>query len=316
MIKLQFLGTCAGLPSKQRNVSSLVLQMLQYENECWMFDCGEGTQQQLLHSSFTLSKLTKIFITHLHGDHIYGLPGLLGSRSFQGATEKLQLFGPKGLKEFVETTLTLSNTYIRYPLEIIEIEEGIIYKNESFSFEAIQLDHGIPSYGFRITEKDLPGSLNVEKLKKIGVPPGPLYKRLKAGEQVDLADGTKVNGADFVGPVKKGKIVAIGGDTRKCKSLSRLANKANILVHEATFQHKDKQLAYEHYHSTAYDVATLAKENAVKVLFLHHISSRYCHGVEELLDEAQSVFLNTFIPNDLQTYLINQNDAVCEKVLE
>lgn len=310
MIKLQFLGTCAGIPSKQRNVSSLVIQMLQYENECWMVDCGEGTQQQLLHSSLTLSKITKIFITHLHGDHIYGLPGVLGSRSFQGATEKLQLFGPKGIKEFIETTLIISNTYLRYPLEVIEIVEGEILTTEFFVFEAILLDHGIPSYGFRITEKDAPGVLDAEKLKQIGVAPGPLFKKIKAGEKVFLENGIEINGADFVGPRKKGKIIAIGGDTRKTKKQNLLAANADLLIHEATFLHKDEQLAYEHFHTTAKEAAILALNSGVKALFLNHISSRYSHGVEELLCEAQTVFPNTFIPNDLQTYLIKQNNDV------
>jgi ribonuclease Z len=310
MIKIQFLGTCAGIPSKERNVSSLVIQMLQYENECWMIDCGEGTQHQLLHSSLTLSKINKIFITHLHGDHIFGLPGVLGSRSFQGATEKLQLFGPKGIKEFIETALMISNTYIRYPLEIIEIVEGTILRTDSFTFEAISLDHGIPSYGFRITEKDTAGKLDIEKTKEFGISPGPILKKIKARESIVLDTGIEVNGAESLGPDKKGKVIAIGGDTRKTDNQNLLAKNADILIHEATFLHKDERLAYEHFHSTANEVATLAKNNGVKVLFLNHISSRYSHGIEELLFDAQSVFPNTFIPNDLQMFLIKQNDDV------
>ncbi|OIJ14767.1 ribonuclease Z [Anaerobacillus alkalilacustris] len=310
MVKLQFLGTCAGIPSKMRNVSSLVIQMLQYQNECWMFDCGEATQHQLLHSPLTLSKITKIFITHLHGDHIYGLPGVIGSRSFQGATEKLQIFGPKGIKNFIETTLTVSNTYVRYPLEIIEIQEGLICKNDFFSFEAVRLEHGIVSYGYRIVEKDLPGPIDVEKLKSIGVTPGPIYKELKAGKKVKLPNGKIIDGKDYCGPKKVGKIIAIGGDTRKCESIKRLAKDANILIHEATFLDKDRDLAFEHFHSTAFEAAKTAKECNVKVLFLNHISSRYCEGIDDLLREARSTFINSYIPHDLQTYLLHQNDEV------
>lgn len=310
MVKLQFLGTCAGIPSKMRNVSSLVIQMLQYQNECWMFDCGEATQHQLLHSSLTLSKVTKIFITHLHGDHIYGLPGVIGSRSFQGATEKLQIFGPKGIKNFIETALTVSNTYVRYPLEIIEIQEGLICKNDFFSFEAVRLEHGIVSYGYRIVERDLPGPIDVEKLKSIGVTPGPIYKELKAGKKVKLPNGKIINGKDYLGPKKVGKIIAIGGDTRKCDSLKRLAKDANILIHEATFLDKDRDLAFEHFHSTALEAAKTAKECNVKVLFLNHISSRYCESIDDLLREAKSTFINSYIPHDLQTYLLHKNDEV------
>lgn len=310
MMKIQFLGTSAGIPAKKRNVSSLIIQMLQYENECWMVDCGEGTQHQLLHSSISLAKISKILITHLHGDHIYGLPGVLGSRSFQGATGGLQVYGPKGIKEFIEKTLSISNTYIRYPLEIVEIDEGIISKNNHFTFEAIKLEHGIESYGYRIKQKDIPGSLQTEKLKEIGVKPGPLYKRLKAGETITLEDGTEVHGANFVGPSKKGIVIAIGGDTRKCKNQQKLAYEATILIHEATFLHKDAKLAYEHFHSTVYEAAHLAKVNRVKNLFLNHISSRYSHGVEELLEEAKAEFTNTFIPEDLQTYVIKGDNSV------
>ncbi|RXJ04619.1 ribonuclease Z [Anaerobacillus alkaliphilus] len=309
-MKLQFLGTCAGIPSKQRNVSSLIVQMLQYEDECWMIDCGEGTQQQLLHSSLTLHKISKIFITHLHGDHIYGLPGVLGSRSFQGATSKLQIFGPKGIKEFIEKTLSISNTYVRYPLEIYEIEEGTICKTDTFTFKAIQLEHGIPSFGYRIIEKDIPGELYVDELKKLGILPGPIYKRLKCGETVRLDNGLELTGTDFLGPTKRGKIIAVGGDTRACENQKKLALDADILIHEATFLHKDVQLAFEHYHSTAYEAAKLAVESGAKALFLNHISSRYSKGVEELLEEATAIFTPTFIPNDLETYLVKQNGDV------
>ncbi len=310
MLKIQFLGTCAGIPSKTRNVSSLVIQMLQRENECWMIDCGEGTQHQLLHSSMTLSKINKIFITHLHGDHIYGLPGLISSRSFQGATGKLQVFGPKGIKDFIHTSLSVPGTYVRYPLEINEIDEGVLFTSDAFSFEAIKLEHGLVSFGFRIEEKDESGSLNVEKLKSLGVTPGPIFKQLKEGKQITLESGLVIDGKDFVGPVKKGKTIAIAGDTRQCESIKQLAKDADILIHEATFLDKDKSLAYEHFHSTAKEAAQVAKESNVKMLFLNHISSRYCETTEELLNEAQAIFPRTYIPNDLQIYIIKQNDEV------
>lgn len=310
MIKVQFLGTGAGVPSKARNSSSFVIQWLQYKNESWMFDCGEGTQHQLLHSSFTVSKITKIFITHLHGDHIYGLPGVLGTRSFQGATEKLEIFGPKGIKEFIETALSISNTYIRYPLEINEIEEGEICGSKNFSFQAIKLEHGTQSFGFRIIERDSQGPLDVERLINIGINPGPVLKELKAGKRIVLESGEIIDGNDFVGPLKKGKIIAVGGDTRQCESLKRLADQANILVHEATYLHENIDLAFEHFHSTAFQAAKLAAECQVSSLFLNHISPRYCQSTDLLLHEAQAIFPNTYIPADLQSYLIKQSDEI------
>ena len=153
-----FLGTGAGVPAKLRNVTSIVLQLLEERGTVWLFDCGEATQHQILKTALKPRKIEKIFITHLHGDHIFGLPGLLGSRSFQGGTEKLTIYGPKGIADFVNTSLKVSTTHLQYPFEIIEIEEGMIYEDEQFTVQALPLDHGIYCVGYRIVEKDSPGT--------------------------------------------------------------------------------------------------------------------------------------------------------------
>ena len=153
-MEIYFLGTGAGVPSSKRNVSSLVIRFLQQKGRVWMFDCGEATQHKILPSPIKLSKLDKIFITHLHGDHIFGLPGLLGSRSFQGGSSPLTIFGPKGIYEYIHTSLRLSNTHLVYELHIIEVSEGVIIDNDELSVEVIQLDHVMPCYGYRIKEKE------------------------------------------------------------------------------------------------------------------------------------------------------------------
>ncbi len=212
-MELLFLGTGAGMPAKQRNVSSLALMLLQERNAVWLFDCGEATQHQILHTSLKPGKIEKIFISHLHGDHIYGLPGLIishlhgdhiyglpgliGSRSFQGGTTELTIYGPKGIRDFIEVSLSVSQTRLRYPLTIIEIEEGCIFEDDQFLVETALLDHGIPSFGFRITERDRPGTLDSGRLKAKGIPPGPIYKKLKMGESVQLDHGETVSGLDF-----------------------------------------------------------------------------------------------------------------------
>ena len=222
-MELFFLGTGAGIPAKLRNVTSIALKLLEERRTIWLFDCGEATQHQILHTTIKPSKLEKIFITHLHGDHIYGLPGLLSSRSFQGGESNVTVYGPTGIKAFVETSLKVSGTYLKYSLEIIEITEGIIFEDEQFIVEARLFDHGIPSYGFRIVEKDRPGTLLVDKLQEMGVKPGPIYKQIKTGEIVTLEDGTVIDPTRFVGHKQKGRIVTILGDTRTCENAKRLS---------------------------------------------------------------------------------------------
>lgn len=298
-MKLLFLGTGAGVPAKQRNVSSLALMLLQERNAVWLFDCGEATQHQILYTSLKPSKIEKIFITHLHGDHIFGLPGLLGSRSFQGGLTELTVYGPKGIKEFIHTALHISQTHLKYPLSIIEIEEGIIFEDDQFIVETKLLDHALDSYGFRITEKDKQGRLDADRLKALGIKPGPIYKRLKDGEKVTLDDGRVIDGQDFLGPPQKGRIITILGDTRPCKNALFLAQNADVLVHEATFRAGSEEMAWDYFHSTNVQAANVAKQANVGQLILNHISSRYVQDDWiELTKEAQEIFPNTILAVD------------------
>ncbi|WP_102274657.1 ribonuclease Z [Cytobacillus massiliigabonensis] len=296
-----FLGTGAGMPAKARNVTSIALKLLEERGAIWIFDCGEATQHQILHTSIKPRRIEKIFITHLHGDHIYGLPGLLSSRSFQGGESEVVLYGPKGIKEFVEISLSVSQTYLKYPLKIVEIEEGIIFEDEEFAVEAKLLEHGIPSYGFRVIEKDRPGTLLADKLMEEGVKPGPLYKKIKNGEAVVLENGNVIEPEAFLGPAQKGRIVTILGDTRICETAIQLAKNADLLVHEATFSNGEEKLAYDYYHSTTVQAAQVAKEAGVKKLCLTHISSRYDRGDwNRLEEEARMIFENTVISEDFK----------------
>ncbi|WP_428909023.1 ribonuclease Z [Niallia sp. Krafla_26] len=297
-----FLGTGAGIPAKLRNVTSIALKLLEERGTIWLFDCGEATQHQILHTSIKPSRMEKIFITHLHGDHIYGLPGLLSSRSFQGGETELTVYGPKGLKDYIQISLKVSGTYLKYALNIVEIEEGIIFEDDQFMVEAKLLDHGIPSYGFRIVEKDLPGTLLVDKLQEIGVQPGPIYKRIKAGESVTLEGGTVINPEHYVGPRQKGRVVTILGDTRMCEAAITLAENANLLIHEATFSQGQEELAKDYFHSTTYQAAQTAKGAGAKKLCLTHISSRYDRDAsDELVKEAREIFVETEIAHDFKS---------------
>ena len=286
-VEFVFLGTGAGVPAKGRNVTAIALQLLEEIGETWLFDCGEATQHQILHTSVRPRRIEKIFITHLHGDHIFGLPGLLGSRSFQGGTTPLTVYGPKGIKQFVE--------------------EGIVYEDKQFLVETKRLSHGIECFGYRIVEKDIPGHLLVDKLLEEGIKPGPLFKRLKDGETVELEDGRVLCGQDFIGPSQKGRIITILGDTRYCEASIQLAQDADVLVHEATFGAEDSQQAHDYYHSTTEQAANIAVQANVKQMILTHISSRYQgEACNMLLEEAKRVFPNTEIAADLKRFLVSR----------
>lgn len=291
-MELYFMGTNAGVPSLERNVTSLALRLLDERRSFWLFDCGEGTQHQILRSPLKLSKLECIFITHLHGDHLFGLPGLLSSRAYQGGDTPLALYGPPGLKSFVETALGISESRIAYKLDIIEHEGGCIFEDASFRVEAAKLDHRIPSYGYRIIEKDLPGKLDIDLLKKYGITPGPLYGKLKRGETIVTPEGINVDPSQVLGAPKKGRVVTILGDTRPCASEIPLAEGADALVHEATFLHELAETAHTYHHSTAKQAAEVAHKSGAKTLYLTHFSSRYKYEdqLQKLLQEANEIF--------------------------
>lgn len=292
------------MPAKHRNVTSIALKHLQ-NGAIWLFDCGEATQHQILHTSLKPRKIEKIFITHLHGDHIFGLPGLVGSRSFQGGEEPLTIYGPKGIRNFIETALSVSATRVRYELSIVEIEEGIIMDEGNFTIEAKRLDHAVISYGYRIVEKDQPGTLLVDKLKAEGIMPGPIYQRIKTEKTIELDDGRIINCSEFIGPPKKGRIIAILGDTRPCENSVELAENADLLVHEATFDKNAENLAYDYFHSTTYQAAMIAKKANAKALCITHISSRYeKKDAEILVKEAKEIFPNTTIAEDFKKIAI------------
>lgn len=308
-MELFFLGTGAGLPSKERNVSAIALKMLQEQQSIWLFDCGESTQHQILKTTIKPRKIEKIFITHLHGDHIYGLPGLLSSRSFQSGDTLLTLYGPKGIKEYIETSLRVSGTNLTYPLVIKEVQTGLIFENEDFQVYCRELQHGIPSYGYRMVEREQPGELQPEKLKQDGIPPGPLYQKIKENETTELDNGQIIHRADYTGPLKEGRIVTILGDTRSHNSLTDFVAGSDVLVHEATFSEDEEELAFRYFHSTTTQAATLAKESNVKQLVLTHISSRYQKDQEAiLLQEAREIFPASDIASDFFQKEISRRD--------
>lgn len=299
-MQLEFLGTGAGSPSKQRNVTSVALKLLEELNEIWLFDAGEATQHQILHTTIRPRKVTKIFITHLHGDHIFGLPGFLSSRSFQGGNEPLTIYGPVGIKKFVMTALQVSESRLSYPLKFVEIDHSQeLFNDHGFKVTTMSLDHKIACYGYRIEEADHPGELQVDKLRQDNIPSGPIYGQLKAGKTVKLDDGRVIDGKNYIGKPQPGRIIAILGDTRQTPNAVVLAHRADVLVHESTFAKNEAKMAHNYYHSTSLQAAEVAKQAGAKKLLLTHISARYTgKAAYQLAYQVRDVVPDTRVVND------------------
>jgi ribonuclease Z len=303
-MELTMLGTAAGRPIEGRNVTAAALAMPAQRGTYWLFDCGEGTQHQLLRAGIRLGKLERVFVTHLHGDHIFGLPGLLGSRSSMGCEEPLAVYGPRGIRHWLGTTFDVTGTHLHYELEIHEIEDdgGVVYEDEQFTVTAEPLSHRIACYGYRIAERPRPGRLDAAKLAALGVPPGPLYARLKAGEDAELPDGRVIRAAEVTGPPIPGRVIAILGDTTPCEAAVRLAEGADLVVHEATFEAGLADKAAEYGHSTTAEAARTARDAGAARLLLTHFSGRYRdEDLSRLEAEAREIFPSSAAARDFLT---------------
>ncbi len=311
-MQITFLGTSSGVPTRSRNVSAIALRLPQ-RAEVWLFDCGEGTQHQLLRSDLRVSQIRRIFVTHMHGDHTFGLMGLLASCGLAGNPERIDIYGPPDLDEYLRACSRYSQTHFSYPVKVHTVKPGVVFEDEEFSVSCAPLKHRVPAFGYRITEKDRPGHFDVEKAKALEIPSGPLYGQLKRGERVTLPDGRQINGADLCGQTEVGRKVVYCTDTVYCENAVELAHDADVLIHEATFAHQDAELAYQRLHSTSTMAAQVALTAQVKQLIMTHFSPRYAPGnsieLRNLLDEARSIFPNTQLASDFWTYEVPRRIA-------
>ena len=291
-MEIIFLGTSSAVPTLERNHPSIALRAFA---EVMLFDCGEGTQRQLIEAKISPMKITKIFISHFHGDHILGLGGLIQSLGFRGREKDLDIYGPKGLHKIINAISSFGYFQINYNLNIHEIQDGTIIETEDYVVECAKVEHNIPSYAYSIREKKKPLFLR-EKAEELGIPPGPLYEKLHNGEEVEF-EGRIIKPEQVLGEAKKGKKISYSGDTRPCEAMIRLARDSDILIHESTYEAEDYQRAVDNAHSTSVEAAEIAKEAEVKELMLTHISTRYTSD-ENIKSEAQKVFKNTKVARD------------------
>jgi ribonuclease Z len=305
-LQVTFLGTSSGVPSRSRNVSSIALRLPQ-RADLWLFDCGEATQHQFLRSDLRVSQLRRIFITHMHGDHVFGLPGLLASLGMAGTCPGVDLYGPAPLEPFVTSALQHSATRIGYPLRFHPVEraaaEGTpVLQDGELTVTCAPLKHRVPAYGYRVQQCERPGRFDIAKARAMGLTPGPEFARLKAGETVTFADGRSVDGRTLCGPSQPGTSLVYCTDTVFSETAVALARGADLLIHEATFSHRDAAMAYQRQHSTSTMAAQTAAEAGVKQLAMTHLSPRYVPGAAEspddLLQEARSIFSNTVLAKD------------------
>ncbi len=308
-MNITFLGTSSGVPTLSRNVSSIALKLSQ-SAEVYLFDCGEGTQHQLMRSNIKSSQIKKIFITHMHGDHIYGLPGLLATLGLSGNSKGIEIYGPSELRGFINSALSSSFCKLSFPLHFVEVENfalknKILFENSKITVECACLKHKIPAYGYRVSEKDKPGTFDIKKAEILKIPPGPIYSELQKGKTVILEDGRSLNGKNFCGPPKKGKSFVYCTDTIFSESAVSLSKNADLLVHESTFSKVDEDMAYEKLHSTTIMAAKTALLSNTKKLIITHLSPRYNNKntimPSDLLREAQKIFPNTQLAKDFLT---------------
>lgn len=290
-IHLVFLGTSSGTPSRARNVSSVAAVL---DGRVLLFDCGEGTQHQLLRAPVRSGAIEAVFISHLHGDHVYGLPGLLATLGMNGRTAPLDLIGPEGLEEYVRPALRTSH---HHPPFEIRIHPAGSYRGSGFAVKAAAVEHSVPCVAYCVIEDDRPGVFDPARAIALGIPAGPEWGALQ-----------RANDPRVCGPARRGRRIVYCTDTRPCASAVELARDADVLIHEATYGDELAAEAAERFHSTAAGAARVAAEAGVRRLILTHFSTRYT-DVTPLVEEARRVFANTDAAEDLAVFALTERDA-------
>ncbi len=294
MLSVTFLGTGAACPTVERNVAGLAVQR---EGETLLFDCGEGTQRQMMRYGVGFS-FRDIFLTHFHSDHFLGVIGLCRTLGLMDRTEGITLYGPKGAQRILTAALSVGIERTKFPVEIIEVKPGYRMGRGDYELVVFETDHRADTVGYALVEHDRLGRFDPEKARALGIPEGPLWGRIHKGSSVDLPDGRTISPEALVGPPRPGRTLVYSGDTRPHPGVVAAARNADLLIHEATFSEEERERAAETGHATAREAAEVASAAGARRLVLTHISPRYSRDAPELLAEAQAVFPETIVARD------------------
>ena len=305
-MRVVFLGTSGSVPTLKRSLPSVVVQC---PKELWMFDCGENTQRQMMQAKVSFHKKLKVLLTHLHGDHVLGLPGVLQTMALMDRKESVAVFGPPGIKDFLVCTKETLNFGLTFPVEINEIQgEGIIIDEENYTLTAVKSNHAVNSYAYALVEKPRPGKFYPKKVQALNVAKGELWSKLQTGEEITLANGSVVKPSDVMGPPRAGRKIVYSGDTRPFEAFAKFAADADLVIHESTFDDALAEKAKLDGHSTPSQAAQEAKNANAKRLVLTHISARY-PDASLLLEQAKKVFANTVVAEDFMELELPLNES-------
>lgn len=297
MLRVTFLGTASSRPTVRRNVPGVLVQR---EGDTYLFDCGEGTQRQMMRYGVGF-RVREIFVTHMHADHYLGVIGLLRTMSLQGREEAVTLWGPPGGGRTLRQAVELGGDRIVYPVEVKELAPGEAVRRDEYRIEAYATEHPGSSVGLILAEDPRLGRFDPQEARDLGVPEGPLFGRLHRGETVELDDGTVVRPEDVVGPPRPGRKIVYTGDTRPCRATVEAAGDGDLLIHEATFGEAEEDRARQTGHSTARQAAEVAREAGVRKLVLTHFSARYSELAHRLGKEAAKLFPDPVVAEDGMT---------------
>ena len=304
MLNVTFLGTAGSLPTPERNPSAVLVNR---EGDMILFDCGEGTQRQMMRARTGMMRLSHIFLTHLHADHILGIPGLLETMAFQGREEPLTIAGPINTARMLDCFKSVCYFSRHFSVQAVELEPGETVPMKGFRVTAFSNQHSVPSLGYCLEEEQRPGRFNREAAVSLGVPPGPLFGRLQRGQSIEI-DGRRIEPHQVMGPARPGRKVVYTGDTRPCVSVEAASQGADLLIHDCSLGSDMADWARETKHSTAAEAAETARRAGVAALVLTHISSRYSEDTSALLREARSIFEKSTVAEDLMSLEIKLRD--------
>jgi len=293
-LRIKFLGTGGSWPTVKRNVSSVAVKR---GSKIILFDCGEGTQRQFQKSKLSYMQISEVFITHFHGDHFLGLPGIIQTMELNDREKPLHIYGPQGIKKLVSQLLSLGYFRPSYKVVSHELDNGDVLDFDGYVIRVLEVRHNIPALAYCLEENERPGKFNKPKALELGIPEGPLFSRLQRGQSITSKNGKKITPEMVLGPSRKGRKIVYSGDTRPYDKIIEFSKNADVLIHEATFDSELEDIANDYGHTTAYQAAEIAKKANVERLFLIHISPRYLDN-NVLENDARKVFKNSFVPND------------------